>query len=238
MAGRFDEAETAFRSVAQAAPGFLSGEPLRKAAYARLYSGDEKGAREWMQRYWDAHQVPSAALEKAVWLRIAGDRQGGAAALQALGSNPAARLIGSIWNWEDGGPIPPGITVRGPGYAALSRGDFTGAAALFRPQLEATETAVESHLREILAWCAVERQDWAEARKLLAVWPLPVPGDWLQPRHFMPRTLYLRGILAEKENRSADDARRLLETYLQLAGSGPDPFGHAAKARAVLARLK
>jgi hypothetical protein len=54
----------------------------------------------------------------------------------------------------------------------------------------------------------------------------------------MPRTLYLRGILAEKENRSADDARRLLETYLQLAGSGPDPFGHAAKARAVLARLK
>jgi hypothetical protein len=235
-AGRWDEAAAAFREVARKAPQFLAGEPMRKAAYARLYAGDLAGARAGMERYFAAHTVPSAGLEKAVWLRISGNRAGSLAALQALGENPAAKLIGSLWSLEEGGSATP-RTDFGPEAALLAQRRFAEAAALLRRRLVSIEPAAETSVRELLAWCEVEQENWGEARKLLSAWPIPLPADWLQPFHYLPRTLYLRGVLAAREKR-AEQARRHLEMYLQLAAASSDPFQHVAKARGLLSQLK
>ena len=74
----------------------------------------------------------------------------------------------------------------------------------------------------MLAWCYPETGRVKEATPLLASNPIP-SADGLTPytSFYIPRLLYLRGLLAEKEGRAAD-ARTYYDKFLAL--SGPDPL--------------
>lgn len=114
--------------------------------------------------------------------------------------------------------------------------------ALALPLLESTyrETSpsLDGQIRPLLAWAYIETGRVADARPLLALYPIPVTtgSDPLFASLIFPRFLYMRAVSLEKEGKR-DEAKRSYQLYLKYAGDVPDIFGDEAKAHHSLESL-
>jgi tetratricopeptide (TPR) repeat protein len=108
--GRFEEAAERFEGANAKDATFLGGQPLRKAALARMYAGDLQGARKTMEKYFGALPdglKPALPLLRGQWEYISGQAQNGMARVKevAEGKGPVASLGASqmaLWALEVG----------------------------------------------------------------------------------------------------------------------------------------
>jgi hypothetical protein len=82
----------------------------------------------------------------------------------------------------------------------------------------------------MLAWCYLETGRVKEAAPLLRANPIPSSGLNPYTSFYIPRLLYLRGLLAEKEGR-ASDARGYYDKFLAISGPDPLLWGEEKKVR-------
>ncbi len=105
--GRPADAEKLYLAAAERSPGFLNDGDLRKAAMARLMTGDVAGATGLFDRYLTARRSagdPAAALEKAVWLWQTGTLAEAKSLASEFASkapgNLASRALAQLALWE------------------------------------------------------------------------------------------------------------------------------------------
>jgi tetratricopeptide (TPR) repeat protein len=191
-----------------------------------------------------------AYAELAVWSLVFGDRNGAASLSQkalslagpaSAGNALVARFLSqppaSSSEWavraeqQFPGPAQSAIRNFALAYALLINQQFQPAMLLFRQMWENGSPTADEGLPVMLAWCYLETGRVKEAEPLLRSNPIPSPnGTNPYTGFYIPRVLYLRGLLAEKEGR-AGDARAYYDKF--LAVSGPDPllWGEEKKVR-------
>ena len=189
--------------------------PLRdfaSRAYAEIalwsvMSGDRDGA--------------SLLAQKA--LSIAGPASAGNAMVVRFLSQPAAGS--SEWavraEQQFPGSAQNAIKNFSLAYALLVNQQFQPATLLFKQMWEAGSPITDEGVPVMLAWCYLETGRVKEAAPLLRSTPIPSNGLTPYTTFYIPRLLYLRGLLAEKEGRAAE-ARGYYDKFLAL--SGPDPL--------------
>jgi tetratricopeptide (TPR) repeat protein len=116
-------------------------------------------------------------------------------------------------------------------HALIVDRQFQPALLLFRQMWESGSPIADEGLPVLLAWCYLETGHAKEAAPLLASNPVP-SATGLSPYtgFYIPRLLYLRGVLAEKEGR-ASEARAWYDKFLALSGPDPLLWGEEQKAR-------
>ena len=172
MNGRFADAEKYFLQAHEANPAFLAGDDLQKAAYAHWLAGDLKGADALMKRYLDLRaNDPLRAWRDAAWLYSTGRREQAVAELQGMGGNQIATRQLAVWN-------------------AKLRQDV----APLKQAYQRTPPTSDGQVRTFYAAALVASGQKEEARKLLALWPLPAErgGDPLLDSLVFPTFIELR----------------------------------------------
>jgi tetratricopeptide (TPR) repeat protein len=116
-------------------------------------------------------------------------------------------------------------------YALLVNQQFQPAMLLLRQMWEGGSPTADEGLPAMLAWCYLETGRVKDAAPLLRSNPIPsVNGLTAYTGFYIPRLLYLRGLLAEKEGR-ARDARAYYDKFLALSGPDPLLWGEERKVR-------
>ena len=190
-----------------------------------------------------------AYAELALWSVMSGDRDGAARLAQkalsiagpaSAGNAMVARFLAqppagsSEWavraEQQFPGPAQSAIKNFSLAYALLINQQFQPAMLLFKQMWEAGSPTADEGLPVMLAWCYLETGRVKEAAPLLR--PTPIPSNGLTPYtgFYIPRLLYLRGLLAEKEGRAAD-ARGYYDKFLALSGPDPLLWGEEKKVR-------
>jgi tetratricopeptide (TPR) repeat protein len=191
-----------------------------------------------------------AYAELAIWSLESGDRAGAGGlsskALSIAGPTSAGNALvakflasppASSSEWavraeqQFPGPAQSGIKNFSLAYALLLNQQFQPASLLLRQMWESGSPTADEGLPVMLAWCDLEIGRVKDAAPLLASNPIPSPNG-LTPYtgFYIPRLLYLRGLLAEKEGR-AGDARAYYDKFLTLSGPGPLVWGEEKKVR-------
>jgi tetratricopeptide (TPR) repeat protein len=191
-----------------------------------------------------------AYAELAVWGLMSGDREGAARLAQkalsiagptSAGNALVARFLSqppaSPSEWvvraerQFPGPAQSAIKNFALAYALLVNQQFQPALLLFRQMWEDGSPTADEGLPVMLAWCYLETGRVKEAAPLLASNPLP-SANGLTPYtgFYLPRLLYLRGLLAEKEGRACE-ARAYYDKFLALSGPDPLLWGEEKKVR-------
>ena len=191
-----------------------------------------------------------AYAELAVWSLESGDREGAAnlaqKALSIAGPASAGNALvakflasppASASEWavraeqQFPGPAQSAIKNFALAYVLLLSRQFQPAMLLLRQMWEAGSPTADEGLPVMLAWCELETGHVKEAAPLLASNPIP-SANGLTPYtgFYIPRLLYLRGLLAEKEGRAAD-ARAYYDKFLALSGPDPLLWGEEKKVR-------
>jgi Flp pilus assembly protein TadD len=259
--GDFAKAEQAFVDADRKNSAAFGGVELAKAAQARLMTGDLAGADALFAKFLGLAQPAqraTASYQQAQWEFLTGRRKAGMARVEQIlaalqGDTQTLALCQlSIWKLQTGDAKAAAdlagrasATAQSPQARNLATTFRDQYALLFalkyaeaRPALEAklreTNPAADGQIRTLLAWDYVELGRIEEARKLLALYPIPLSsGDPLFASLIFPRFFYLRGVVLEKEGKRAE-AKQSYDLYRKYAGDLPDVFGNEAKARSVL----
>lgn len=191
-----------------------------------------------------------AYAELAIWSLMSGDREGAARLAQkalslagpasagnALVAKFLAQPPASSSEWvvraeqQFPGPAQTAIKNFSLAYALLINQQFQPAVLLLRQMWETGSPTADEGLPVMLAWAYLETGRVKEAASLLASNPIP-SANGLTPytAFYIPRLLYLRGLLAEKEGRAAD-ARAYYDKFLALSGPDPLLWGEEKKVR-------
>ncbi|MEO8597459.1 MAG: tetratricopeptide repeat protein [Candidatus Solibacter sp.] len=241
--------------AAQAASKDLVVE-YRRAQWTWI-SGRRKAAAQQMGAFALANEggplreVASRAYsELAIWSLMFGDRTGAASlaqkALSLAGASSAGNALvarfltlppASSSEWavraeqQFPGAQQTAIKNFSLAYALLLNQEFQPALLLLRQMWENGTPTADEGLPVMLAWCYLETGRVKEASALLRGNPVP-SSNGLTPytAFYIPRLLYLRGVLAEKEGR-ASDARDAYQKFLTLSGPDPLMWGEEKKAR-------
>jgi len=190
-----------------------------------------------------------AYAELALWSVMSGDRDGAARLAQkalsiagpgSAGNAMVARFLAqppagsSEWavraEQQFPGPAQNAIKNFSLAYALLINQQFQPAMLLFKQMWEAGSPTADEGLPVMLAWCYLETGRVKEAVPLLRPTPIPSNGLTTYTTFYIPRLLYLRGLLAEKEGRAAD-ARGYYDQFLALSGPDPLLWGEEKKVR-------
>jgi tetratricopeptide (TPR) repeat protein len=177
----------------------------------------------------------AVALQLAAWSLEEGNRDdakrhAGEAARSAQGAQGRAQAQvyeilaeepapADVWRarFEKALPGAPGGVDSLVAFGLLVSRRFTDAIEPLRRILSRTPAASDGSARTLLAWALTETGNTKEAGELLDRWPMPdsqqeLKVDWLE----FPRSLYLRGLVAESRSDQAR-ARRHYELFLKLA---------------------
>lgn len=218
----------------------------RKEAFERLavWAGKAEAgpSRELASRAYSQLAVWSLAVgnrEKAVQAAsraasLSGPASAAMAALSSFLAQPGASASEWAIRAERMFPQPQQAPLRSfaRAYALLFGKDFANAAVILREMYQAGSAAADQSIPTLLGWAYLESGKIVEAAPLLSRYPIPPPEG---PMTFgvlqMPRILYLRGLLAEKQNQP-EPARQLYRTFLLLSGSEPLVWGEEAAASA------
>jgi len=220
-------------------------------------SGRRKAAAQQMGAFALANEsgplrdiASRAYAELAIWSLETGDREGAARLAQkalsiagptsagnALVAKFLAQAPASSSEWvvraeqQFPGPAQSAIKNFSLAYALLVNQQFQPAMLLLRQMWENGSPTADEGLPVMLAWCYLETGRVKEAAPLLASNPIP-SANGLTPYtgFYLPRLLYLRGLLAEKEGR-AGDARAYYDKFLALSGPDPLLWGEEKKVR-------
>jgi tetratricopeptide (TPR) repeat protein len=173
--GRFADAEKAFLEAYQKDPAFLDGADLWKAAHARWLGGDLRGADELAARYENARARdprPLKTWRQATWLYQTGRRD---QAVALLSREPASDAIErQLAAWKN------------PSAAVAS--DINTLRQLY----QRADPVNDGLPRTLYAAALLETGRKEEARKLIALWPLPPRGISPLNSLMYPRFLGLR----------------------------------------------
>jgi tetratricopeptide (TPR) repeat protein len=220
-------------------------------------SGRRKAAAQQMGAFALANEsgplrdiASRAYAELAIWSLETGDREGAARLAQkalsiagpaSAGNALVAKFLSqppaSSSEWvvraeqQFPGPAQNAIKNFSLAYALLVNQQFQPALLLLRQMWETGSATADEGLPVMLAWCYLETGRVKEAAPLLASNPLP-PANGLTPYtgFYIPRLLYLRGLLAEKDGR-AGEARAYYDKFLAISGPDPLLWGEEKKVR-------
>jgi tetratricopeptide (TPR) repeat protein len=228
----------------------------RRAQWTWL-SGRRKAAAQQMGAFAIAAEsgplrdiASRAYSELAIWSLMSGDREGAARLAQkalsiagpaSAGNALVARFLAqppaSSSEWvlraeqQFPGPAQAAIKNFSLAYALLINQQFQPAMLLLRQMWENGSPTADEGLPVMLAWCYLETGRVKEASALLATNPIPnANGPTPYTGFYIPRILYLRGLLAEKEGH-AGDARSYYDKFLALSGPDPLLWGEEKKVR-------
>lgn len=204
LAGRFKEAEDAFVAAYGRDPQFFGSIGLKKAAVARRFSGDQAGADALFQRYLDAlGKSPLAELHQAQWDYESGREPQAIERLKGTGSSFGKSQL-AVWTRDAGAAkaamesartsveqgqaglatlvagsmaVPPPGPIRA--LALVLRRDFAAAIPELREAVLRQTPMEASQWQVLLAWALAETGQTAEAKKLLATWPIPATTESL-----------------------------------------------------------
>ena len=192
-----------------------------------------------------------AYAELAIWSLMSGDREGAARlaqkALSIAGPASAGNALVARFLAQPPGQFlgmggarrtaiprpraePPSRISPWPTRCCINQ-QFQPAMLLFRQMWENGSPTADEGLPVMLAWCYLETGRVKEAAAAAALQP-----DSLRQRptpytgFYIPRMLYLRGLLAEKEGRTGD-ARAYYDKFLALSGPDPLLWGEEKKVR-------
>jgi len=191
-----------------------------------------------------------AYAELAIWSLMFGDRPGGEALAQkalsiagpaSAGNALVARFLSqapaSSSEWvvraeqQFPGAQQTAIKNFSLAYALILNQQFQPAMLLLRQMWDNGSPTADEGLPVILAWCYLETGRGKDAAPLLRNNPVPsVNGLTPYTAFYIPRILYLRGLLAEKEGR-ASDARPYYDKFLAISGPNPLIWGEEKKVR-------
>jgi tetratricopeptide (TPR) repeat protein len=199
--------------------------PLRdmaSRAYAELAT--------WSMMLGDRENAARLAQQS---LALAGQGSAGNAIIARFFSQPPASSSEWTVRAEQQFPGPQQTALKNfaLAHALLLDKHFQAAQLLFREMWESGSPIADEGLPVLLAWCDLETGRFKEAEPLLRDNPIPSAAG-LTPYvgFYIPRILYLRGLLAEKEGRK-DDARAFYEKFLALSGPDPLIWGEEKKVR-------
>jgi tetratricopeptide (TPR) repeat protein len=121
-------------------------------------------------------------------------------------------------------------------YALLLSKNYSAAAEPLEQLWGASAPTSPDWPAVAFAWALVETGRFERVPALITPNPIPEPtGERPFLSLVFPRLFYLRGALAEKQNRR-EDARANYKRFLELAGDLPDYFGERERATKALAR--
>ena len=164
-------------------------------------------------------------------LSIAGPVSAGNALLARFFSLPSAAPSEWAVRAEQQFPGPAQAAIRNIalGYALLLDKHFQAAQVLLQ-QMWNSGPSPDEALPVMLAWSDLETGRAADVAPLLATTPiLSVAGLTPYTGFYIPRLLFLRGLLTEKQGRP-QDARAYYDKFLALSGPNPLMWGEEKKA--------
>ena len=175
--GRFPDAEKYFLEAHAKSSALLGGGDLLKAAYARWLEGDLAGADQLFVRYATIRtqqKDPLVTWRQAVWEYSTGRTEAAMARLSNV-SGPAADIArAQIAIWKDPSKLPQDPVALKQAY-------------------ERTPPATDGITRVLYAAALAKAGQKDEARKLIAVWPLPgLEVDPLLQSFVFPKYLELK----------------------------------------------
>jgi tetratricopeptide (TPR) repeat protein len=129
------------------------------------------------------------------------------------------------------GPAQTAIKNFSLAYALLLDKQFQPAQLLLKEMWDSGSPTADEGMQVMLAWSYLETGKIKEAAALLRTNPIPsAAGLTPYTAFYIPRLLYLRGLLAEKEGRT-NDARGYYDKFLALSGPDPLMWGEEKKVR-------
>ena len=231
----------------------------RRAQWLWL-TGRRKQAMSQMQAFADSMEKSEnpqlrdagsrADAELALWYLMTGDRTTASqlAAKAVRVGSPAARgnalvaaflaqppASSSEWTVRAeqafGGPAQNNIRNFALSYALLVNSEFHPAYLLLKQTWDSGGAIADEGLPVMIAWTLLEDNRPQEAASYLKLNPLP-NANGLTPyaAFYLPRIFYLRGVLAQKEGRTADAAAEF-KKFLTFSGDLPLIWGEEKKAR-------
>ena len=227
----------------------------RRAQWSWI-SGRRKAAAQQMGAFALANEAgplrdiaSRAYAELSIWSLMSGDREGAARLAQkalsiagpaSAGNALVARFLAqppagsSEWvvraEQQFPGPAQNAIKNFSLAYALLINQEFQPAMLLFKQMWEGGSPTADEGLPVLLAWCYLETGRVKDAAPLLRSNPIPSSGLTPYTAFYIPRLLYLRGLLAEKEGRTSE-ARGYYDKFLALSGPDPLLWGEEKKVR-------
>jgi tetratricopeptide (TPR) repeat protein len=164
--GKFAEAEQAFLSAYKSSAQFLGGLDLAKAAYAKWLGGDHDGADQIMKEFLIARVKQHDALttwREAVWLYSTGrDAQAQASLARSLGDDELSKETRDLTEkqlavWKAPVSLPHDLQT-------------------LKTLYDRTLPAQDGLVRTLYARVLLDAGKKDEARKLVALWPVPESG--------------------------------------------------------------
>jgi Flp pilus assembly protein TadD len=165
--GRFRDAEKAFLDAYRKSPAFLQNAELWKAAHARWLSGDLPGADQLMAQYISARRRardPLVTWRQANWLYETGRKEEARALLEVPTTGPSREPPNEL--------IERQLAVWKDPDAAVPRG-----LDVLKQLYERSDPVHDQLARTLYAAALAGAGRKEEARKLVALWPLPEPGN-------------------------------------------------------------
>ncbi len=167
------------------------------------------------------------ACQLSIWKLQTGDSKGAVSmADQAVKSalSPAVQKMGATCRaLAEGSSVTTGSPVANAFGLMLSR-KYAEALPLIEKIYRETNPSFDGQVRTLLAWAYVENGRTADAKQLVALYPIPLSaGDPLFASLIFPRFLFLRG--------AALQSKPSYELYLKYVGDVPDVFGEDVLAR-------
>jgi len=154
------------------------------------------------------------ACQLSIWKLQTGDSQGAVSmADQAVKSaqSPAVRNMSAMCRAVAGGSRANSNSPVANAFGLMLARKYAEALPIIEKIYRETNPSFDGQVRTLLAWAYVENGRAAEAKNLVALYPIPLAaGDPLFASLIFPKFLYLRGVvLQSKESR---------ELYLKLGG--------------------
>lgn len=184
--GKFAEAEQSFLTAQKTNPGFMGGGDLMKAAYAKWLGGNRDGADQTMKEFLIARVKQHDDLvtwREAVWLYSTGREAEAESSLERslrdgdLTKESQEVMQKQLAVWKDPAALPHDPQVLKTVY-------------------ERTPPGQDGLVRTFYARALVEAGKKEEARKLVALWPVPESGgDPLYQAFLYPKFLEVRKAL-------------------------------------------
>ncbi|HEY6389949.1 MAG TPA: tetratricopeptide repeat protein, partial [Bryobacteraceae bacterium] len=155
------------------------------------------------------------ACQLSIWKLQTGDPQGAVSmADQAVKSarSPAVRNMSAMCRSVAEGSKANSNSPVANAFGLMLARKYADALPLIEKIYRETDPSFDGQVRALLAWAYVENGRAADAKQLVALYPIPMAaGDPLFASLIFPRFLYLRGVvLGSKQSR---------ELYLKLGGS-------------------
>jgi Flp pilus assembly protein TadD len=176
--GKFADAEKYFLEAHAKGSALLGGGDLLKAAYARWLQGDLPGADKLFLQYATFRtqmKDPLIAWRQAVWEYSTGREPAAIATLSNVSNGPVANVArAQLAVWKDPSHLPQDLTALKQSY-------------------DRAPAAADGLSRVLYAAALLKAGQKDEARKLVALWPLPgLESDPLLQSLLFPKYLELK----------------------------------------------